>query len=177
MRACRIVALAALLVLPSCTSSKTPARSTGPSGPSTAKGTSMTSGLTYPQAAAKIHHYARESLSALPSGAALHALGPDNAVPCSDSDGAPPSTPVTVQADYWVDGLDRSGNLGHLDKVVAYWQSKGWHVTSDKRPGDAYVVLASAGFQVVVQLTGDGSRLGLSTTSPCVPPRSGSAPS
>lgn len=133
--------------------------------------TDVTSSLSYEQAAAQADAHARESLSVLPQGARLDQLGGPNPVPCSDDDGAPPSTPVSINSDYFVTGLDSSRNATYLEELVTHWKRMGWNVKADNRPADQFVSLEHAGFGVVVQLTPDGSSLGLSTTTPCVTPQ------
>lgn len=133
----------------------------------------MQSTVTFSQAKAQVAAHVRESLAALPGGAGLHPLVVDNAVPCSDSDGAPPSTPVSISSDYGVTGLNASGNSGYLGSFVAHWQNKGWRVRRDDRPGSNDVVLQNeAGFQVEISTTPDGARLSIGSSSPCVAPES-----
>lgn len=130
----------------------------------------MTSQLTYSQAQVKVHGYARQSLQALPAGASLAPLGPDNPLQCSDSAGAPPPTPVSIQSVFWVHGLGEADNERYVSDLVTYWKGQGWRVTTDRRPDDQFVVLESAGYEVVFQLTVDRARLSIATTSPCVAP-------
>lgn len=126
--------------------------------------------LTYSQAQLNVHGYANQSLQALPAGATLAQLGPDNPLPCSDSDGAPPSTPVSIQSAFWINGLGTADNERYVSDLVNYWKGQGWRVTTDHRPDDQFVVLESAGYEVVFQLTVDHARLSIATTSPCVAP-------
>lgn len=62
--------------------------------------------LSYTRAQSRVH--ARQSLGSLPGVTTLASIGPDIPLPCSDSDGAPPSTPVSNQSDYRVHGVSRS---------------------------------------------------------------------
>ena len=141
-------------------------------------GTAASSHMSYDQASAQVDAYVKQSLAALPAGSSLTSRGSPVPLPCSDSDGAPASTPVSVQSDYWVDGIATSGNEKYLDDFVTYWRSKGWQVSLDRRPNIQYVVLASSdGFEVVMQLTPDGSRLSVSGASPCVAPKVSASPS
>ncbi len=133
----------------------------------------MTSSLTYDVASGEADKFAQASLKLLPAGAKLDPLGDPIAVPCSDDDGAPDSTPVSVQADYFVVGIPAAQNRSNLDALVKHWRGAGWSVRSDKRPQDQFVSLQKSGYGLVFQLTADGGRLGLSTTTPCVPPKNG----
>jgi hypothetical protein len=126
--------------------------------------------MTYQQASALVDEYAKQTAPVFPKGASLSLLQKD-AVACSNSDDPPPGTPVNIAAVYWVNGLVVSDNKSYLDTVVAYWQTKGWRQVRDDRPQRQVVAVAAAnGFEIIVQLTADGSRLSLTTSSPCVPP-------
>ena len=129
--------------------------------------------LDYDTAHSNAVSNAHRSASVLPTGARLR-LALDSDVPCSDSDGAPPSTPVSIQASWDVLGVPSSGVSHAIADVVRFWLKQGWQVTTDERPGDQFVTLASNGYEVVLQAAPEG-RFALSTTSPCVAPK-GSSP-
>lgn len=136
------------------------------------KDNKVTNGLSYEQAQHQTHDYARQSLKAFAGNVALTSMGSDIALPCSNSDDVPPSTPVSVQADYWVKGIDRSQLERAVDSFVSYWKAQGWALTLDRRPQVQYVGLTSkSGFDIVMQLTADGGRASVTATSPCVPPK------
>ena len=130
----------------------------------------MSGSVTHAEATRRIHALAQQSLQGLPSGSRLTSMGPDSPVPCSDSDGAPPSTPVTIAAVYWVSGPADARPADLLGRIVDCWRGQGWQVKNDLRPRDQFATVASGGYAVNVQLTADGSRLSLSAESPCVPP-------
>lgn len=99
-----MVAVATILVLAGCSSH-------GKSKDMVYKaGTQVTSHLTYQEAQAQLHENLKQSLRALPAGAKLSLMAPDIPLPCSDSDGAPPSTPVSIESSNWLEGLPESGN-------------------------------------------------------------------
>ena len=155
-----------LLGLAGCTSGAGSHRTS--SSPPHRASTSSSGGYT--RAAGQAHRNAERSLQALPAGATLRALGAGNPVPCSDDDGAPPSTPVSIQTSYWVEGVDAADNKKYVTALVDYWRGKGWSVHADQRPGDQFVSLSSDSYGVTFQLTGDGARLSIATSTPCVAP-------
>jgi hypothetical protein len=171
----RAVSLAVVLLgLAGCTSGTGP----GPTTSHSPKGTHVQTSISYTQAQDQAHRNAQQSLQALPAGATLRGLGAGNPVPCSDDDGAPPSTPVSIQTSYWVEGVDAADNKKYVTALVAYWRGKSWSVNADQRPGDQFVSLSSDDYGVTFQLTGDGARLSIATSTPCVAPMSaGSASS
>ena len=125
--------------------------------------------LDYDTAHSNAVSHARRSASVLPSGARL-SLALDSDVPCSDSDGAPPTTPVSVQASWDVLGVPSSGVRQAIAGVVRFWRQQAWQVKTDQRPGDQFVTLASNGYEIALQAAPEG-RFALSTTSPCVAPK------
>ena len=138
--------------------------------------TSVTSHLSYEQASAQVREYAQKSIGAFPAGASL-TFREENSAACSNSDDPAPSTPVNVASYYWVDGLGTSGNEKYLDAFVSYWKAQGWKLKRDDRPGTHLVLMENAaGFDVILQLTADGSRASVTGSSPCVPPKQPDAP-
>lgn len=138
---------------------------------SSGKAAHVTSHPTYSQARAQVHAYLTQALDSLPAGATLSAAVPDNPVPCSDSDGAPASTPVSINATAWVAGLPNPNLTAYLQLFVDYWVRHGWKVSADQRPGDQFVALGSPdGYHVVMELTVDGKRASISGSTPCVAP-------
>lgn len=142
-------------------------------------GTQVMSHLTYDQAQTQLHENLKQSLRAFPGGARLTPRGPDNPLPCSDSDGAPPSTPVSIQSWNWLEPVATSGNDQYVTAFVHYWTGQGWTVSVDQRPKDQYVVLTSkSGFEMFMQLSVDGAKVTVGGASPCVPPKqAGASPS
>jgi hypothetical protein len=160
---CTLLAVG-LIGLTACSSS-------APSSPST-KGTHVTSHLTHAQASAQIHAYMRQTLAALPHGADLQPLTSDVDVICSDDDGAPPSTPVTIRPAARLTGIPATDFGTTIDSFVAYWRAHDWRVTLDQRPKDQYVVMKNnTGFELFLQVSDNRQMLSLGASTPCVPPK------
>lgn len=128
--------------------------------------------MTYDQAQAQVTARVKESLGVFPSGGTLKRLGPGIELPCSDSDGAPDTTPVSIQPGFWIEGIGTAGNRKYLSDFVSYWTAKGWQLSLDGRPKIQSVGMTSKdGFEVVMQLTFDGARASVTGGSPCVRPK------
>ena len=132
---------------------------------------------SYAQASSRIHAYMRESMQAFPPEAGLRLLTPDVDVPCSDNDGAPPSTPVSILPGGVVTGVGAGRYDGMLDSFVAFWRKRGGQVGLDQRPTYRYVVMRrpDIDYELGLQVSADGHRLSLQGNTPCVPPRHGPA--
>ena len=135
---------------------------------------------TYEQASTQIHAYMRESVRAFPPGADLRLLTPDVSTPCSENDGAPPSTPVSILPGAVVSGVSADQYDGLLDSFVTFWKQRGWQVGLDQRPTSRYVVMKrpNTDYELGLQVSADGHRISLHGNTPCVPPQhdSGAGP-
>lgn len=133
----------------------------------------MTDSLTYDSAVRTAIQNAEASVKILPSGVRLEPLSAPFPVVCSDDDGAPDSTPVSVRADYFVTGLPASDNRAHINTLVSHLTETGWTIFADQRPKEDFVSVKKSGFGLAFQLSADGNKLGLTASTPCVPPKNG----
>lgn len=147
------------------------------------RGPAVESELTLAQAQRQLRDYITRTVSVLPSSARLEQFGgaANNPSLCDESDGADPSGPRQANAWYQIKGLAVGQYSHYFDLVVAYWQSHGWVVGTDKRTDIRYYFVNAKqiadGFGLAVN-TNPANGFNIVGNSPCVAvPASSAAPS
>ncbi|WP_116200483.1 hypothetical protein [Amycolatopsis circi] len=106
-----------------------------------------------------------------PAGYKL-AESPLQSRPCTD-DSNQPTGQVSVSADFWVDGPDRSQNNKYYDNLKKWWSENGWSLETDSRPRDLFANAQRDGYLMSLEGTATGpnkGRLNIGASSPCVWP-------
>ncbi|MDG3015830.1 hypothetical protein [Speluncibacter jeojiensis] len=137
----------------------------------------MDQSLTEQIARERGYNYLRETLAALPPGVSLSyhpdnpvlgALGPENPVPCNDSNTVEHG-PMNVTSGYWLVGVPAGQGRHYFDLITQLWSGWGWR----ESPGADMKWAAfnnTDGYSLVIQDAGKGDgSLSLTTTSPCFP--------
>ena len=128
--------------------------------------------LTHTRASSRFDAFMRASLAAFPAGTTLRQLTRDVDLVCSDDDGAPPTTPVSIRSGSRLVGVEPDQLAISTAGSSRFWKGRGWTVALDQRPDSGYVVMQHPGadYELFMQVSGDRRMISLGGSTPCVPP-------